>query len=194
MEKLLIGTVGVVLGAILTLFRDFWTDYRTRERKATYLAIRVTCILERFIDGCVSVALDEGEEDERGLLHTTASRPELNLEALDVDWQSLNLDLMYEILNFPSDIEESNKIVDSVAEHVAFPPYYEEIFEERQYQFSKLGLKAHDLATRLRAKYSIPKRKFENWNPIERIAETKKKIESLRHKREEKHKKKYKDA
>jgi len=184
MEKLLIGTVGVVLGAILTLFRDFWTDYRTRKRKAAYLAIRVTCVLERFIDGCVSVAQDNGEEDQQGCLHTTAPRPELNLEELDVDWQSLPLDLMYEILNFPSDIEEANKFIASVTEYVACPPDYEEAFEERHYQYSKLGLKAHDLATRLRAKYGMPKKKFENWDPIEHIEEIKEKIEKLRQKRE----------
>lgn len=185
MEKLLIGTVGVVLGALLTLLRDFWTDYRTRKRKAAYLAIRVTCVLERFIDGSVSVALDNGGADQQGCLHTTTLQPELNLEELDVDWQSLPLDLMYEILNFPSDIEEANKFIASVAEYVACAPYYEEVFEERHYQYSKLGLKAHDLATRLRAKYGMPQKKFENWDPIEHLVEIKEKIEKLKQQREE---------
>lgn len=186
-EKLLIGTAGVVLGATLTFLREFWRDNRDQKKKSEYLAIRAVCILERFIDGCVSVALDDGERNEQHCLRTTTSRPGLDFEELDVEWQALPFDLMYEILNFPSDLEQASGKIDSVAEYVAFPPDYEEVFEERQFQYSSLGLKANDLTVRLRAKYGMPKKVYEHWDPIARIEKVKRDIEATRLEREKKH-------
>ena len=70
MEELLIGFSGVILGAILTVAREFWNDHRTK-KKAQFLAIRVTTMLDRFVEGCVSVVSDDGEmygRDEQGCL------------------------------------------------------------------------------------------------------------------------------
>ncbi len=189
MEKILIGTIGVILGSILTLLRETWADHRNRKKKAEYLAIRVVCILDRFVDGCVSVTLDEGERDEQHCLRTSTSTPKLNFEKLDVDWQSLSSDLMYEILNFPSDLEDADGKIDSVAEYVAFPPDYEDAFEERQFQYSNLGLKAHKLSSNLREKYDLPVKSYKNWNPIECMEKSKEAITSIRIAREKDHEK-----
>jgi len=189
MEKLLIGLIGVVVGSTLTLLREFWSEQRTRKKRAAYLAVRATGILERFIDGCTSVVGDNGIEDERGCSRSQYSCPEIDFESLDVDWQSLPFDLMYEIINFPSYVEEANGLIDSVIEYVASPPDYSDFFEERQLQYAKLGLKANDLSTRLRIKYGMPKKEYENWDPIDALSKGQSKIESIKDKRAKEHEK-----
>lgn len=123
------------------------------------------------------------ERDVQGSLITTTSDPQLDFEALDVEWQALPFDLMYEILNFPSGLEQASGQIDAVYEYVATPPDYEEVFEERQLQFSSLGLKANDLTTRLRTKYSMPEKVYEHWDPIARIEKVKNEIEAIRSER-----------
>ena|SRR5438105_541963 len=73
------GLTGVVVGALLTLLRDVWSDRRTRKRHARYLAIRVVCILDKYIENCAEVVLDdglqEGQRDEQGCLQSQVRPP-----------------------------------------------------------------------------------------------------------------------
>ena len=197
MEKLLIGVSGVILGAILTVAREFWNDHRTKKKKAQFLAIRVTTMLDRFVEGCVSVVSDDGEmygRDEQGCLRVNSTTPVLNFDSLDVDWQSLPFDLMYEILNFPLGIEEANGMIGSVCEHVASPPDYEEGFEERHFQYSNIGLQAYELSKKIRERYGMPKNEFKYWNPIDFLEKNKKEIDEGRANREERAAKFYQSA
>ena len=190
MESAIIGLVGVALGALLTVARELWISHREKKKRAEYLAIRVTCILERYSSSCVEVAGDDGERygrDEQGCIRLESLPPEICFENLDVDWHSLPSSLMYRVLNFPSHIEEANGIISSVFEFVAFPPDYDEGVEERQFQYSKLGILAHELASDLRNKYGMPVKEYENWNPIDYMCETKSKIEHIRDERAKRH-------
>src|SRR5207249_1392682 len=73
------GLMGVVVGALLALLRDVWSDRRTRKRHARYLAIRVVCILDKYIENCAEVVLDnglqEGQRDEQGCLQSQVRPP-----------------------------------------------------------------------------------------------------------------------
>lgn len=178
--EIVTGFGGVILGALLTLAREFWSEHRSRNKRASYLAIRVVGILERFIEGCTAVVSDHCYEDERGCIRPTKSCPNIEFESLDVDWESLPFDLMYEIINFPSHVEAADGVIDSVVEYVAGPPDYKEFFEERAFQYSKLGILAHELSTTIRGKYGMPEKNYEDWNPIEPLKNTKEKIDSLR--------------
>jgi hypothetical protein len=71
---------------------------------------------------------------------------------------------MYQILNFPVDIGQANSIITSVYDHVAFPPDYEEGFEERKYQYSKLGLTAFEINNKLRILGNLPIKNFGEWD------------------------------
>lgn len=183
MEKLVIGVVGVIVGSLLGLLRDIWGERRSSKKRASYLAVRVVGILERFIDGCVLVVGDDGYEDEQGCSTPMQSCPNIEFDSLDVDWQSLPFDLMYQIINFPSHVEEADGLIDSVVEHVAGPPDYDEFFEERAFQFSKLGLLANTLSSELRKKYGMPQREYEFWDPIEFLTQKKAKIQDTRSQR-----------
>jgi hypothetical protein len=187
--EILIGFGGVILGSILTLVREFWSESRTKKQRASYLSVRVVGKLEKFIDGCTDVVSDDGYEDEQGCSRPAKSCPSIEFDSLEVDWQALPFDLMYEIINFPSSVADSDGYIDSVVEYVAYPPDYSEFFEEREFQYSKLGLIANDLSTRLRQKYNMPTKNYGDWDPIGHLIKSKEKIEEIRSRREIEHQK-----
>jgi len=190
MEKAFIAVIGVFLGALLTVVRELFNDHRLKKKKAEYAAVRVSFILEQFISGCVAVVGDDGDmygRDEQGCLQLQTTKPEVEFLSLEVEWQSLPFETMYQILNFPSLVNEANGKIESVFEHVAFPPDYDEGIEERQYQYAKLGLIAHEIAESLRSRYRMPQKEYENWSPIEYLQTEKKKIDDIREQREKRH-------
>ena len=83
MEKVLIGLLGVVLGAFLTLLKDLLNIHLTRKKRAEYLAIRVTYVLDRFFAGCGDVARDDGlmyGRDEQGCIQYQTSYPKIDYQ------------------------------------------------------------------------------------------------------------------
>ncbi len=188
MEKAIIGLAGVVLGAVLTTFKDLWISHIGRKKKAEYLAILVSCICDRFVDGCVLIVGDvgtfHGQTNEEGYHEIQVPYPDFNIHNLEVDWQSLPSELMYEILSFPNLIEESKHRIDGAFTYEAGPPDYAEGFEERQLQYAILGIKAGILADKLRKKYCLPLRKYDTWNPIEFMKKDQERILKRRDKRE----------
>ena len=184
----LYGLFGVVLGAVLTLASELLKDYKSRKKRAEYLAIRISCAFDRYVDQCVAVANDGGVEDQEGCTITQEPDPEIDIQSFDVDWQSLPATLMYQILSFPNLMEEAKQSISSVAFYVAGPPDYFEAIEERQYQYATLGVKAGDIAKELREKYNLPVRNYEFWDPIESMKKTIKEIIEQRNEREKKQK------
>jgi len=187
MEKVIIALVGVVVGAALTIGRELFAEWRKDQKDAQYLAIRIVCIFDRFIEGCVAVVGDDGlfhgQPDAEGYSRIQVEEPSLDIQLTDVNWKALPSELMYEILSFPNSLDDAKHIVSTTFDLAAFPPSYDEGFEERQYQFSKLGLNAVCLVEKLRSEYNLPARTFDHWNPIEYMKNEKMKIEELRNKR-----------
>ena len=70
-------------------------------------------------------------------------------------------------------------------EYAATPPDFGEFFEEREDQYSTLGLAASAITEELRVKYGIPRRDFGEWNPVERLKKAKQELEEYRRKRSE---------
>ena len=170
MDKAFIGLLGVVLGVLLGIFKDWILHKRQTKKEYEYLTIRVSCMLDRFVYGCVDVINDDGtsfgQYDQDGCAQVQVSPPTFNPYELDVEWKSLPHTLMYEILNLPNKIETANQAIDSAFDYAAFPPYYEEGFEERQLQYSQLGIHASKLATKLREYGNLPAMESpEHWNP-----------------------------
>jgi hypothetical protein len=189
MQLAIFGLIGVVVGAFLTailaLARELWIQSRKDAKERECLAIQVSCQLERYVAGCVGVVADDGlyqgQTNEHGEREEQATPPKFEPELLKVEWKSLEVGMMYEILDFPLRAEEAKSYIDSVAEH-AFPPDHWEWFEERQYQYAKLGLHAASLAARLRDSAGIPARPATTgpWDPLAFMAERLAKIEIKR--------------
>jgi hypothetical protein len=188
MDKAIIGLVGVALGVLLGILKDWIFQKAKRKKEYEYLAIRVACELDRFVYRCVDVAHDDGtsygQYDKDGCARIQVTPPEFNPNDLDVDWRSLPSNLMYEILNLPNKIEIANEAISSVFDHVAGPPYYEEGFEARQLHYSELGLLAMGLAERLRKYAKLPAFEApENWSPSEMLSDKKKQIIKIQEER-----------
>ena len=192
-EKIVIGLFGVFLGFILNFVKDIFTARQTRKKEAEYLAIRMICIFESFMDGCAAVVGDDGlyhgQPDEDGYHRVQVKTPELDVELKDVNWKSFSPQLMYEILYFPSLVKEANNFISSKFEYSASPPDFYEGFQERQYQYSNLGLRAAEITQKLRKQYNIPKNHISNWDMVEYMLNEKNKIDKLRLDRAKAHEK-----
>ena len=157
-EKYLFGLIGIVLGTVLSavssVIRELYAERRAKKKEAEYLAIRMVCIFDFFIEGCPSVISDDGlsrgQPDAEGYSSIQVKPPQLNVQLEDVNWKSFPPKLMYEILYFPNLIMDSESLINSTFEYAASPPDYYEGFEERQYQYSKLGIMASKLAGKIR--------------------------------------------
>ncbi|CEP34819.1 MULTISPECIES: hypothetical protein [unclassified Halomonas] len=188
MDKAIIGLVGVALGVLLGILKDWIFQKAKRKKEYEYLAIRVACELDRFVYRCVDVAQDDGtsygQYDKDGCARIQVTPPEFNPNDLDVDWRSLPSNLMYEILNLPNKIETANEAISSIFDHVEGPPYYEEGFEARQLHYSELGLFAMGLAKRLRKYAKLPAFEApENWSPNEMLNDKRKQIIKIQEER-----------
>ena len=186
MTEAAFGLAGVIIGAFLAWFQAAWSDRRVRERHARYLAIRAVCVLDRYLDSCADVAIDdglcEGQLNDEGCLEPQVSLPPPPAFSDDMDWKSIPHELMYRLLSLPSDAEVANRMIDGIAEHDT-PPDYARFFEERQYQYAKLGLRAFKLTNEIRKGYGIPSREWGEWNPVEHLGNVKTNIEQDRLKR-----------
>ena len=184
MESAIFGLVGVALGALLTVAREWWFQSRKTRKDAEYLSIQVSCELERYMAKCAEVVGDdglcEGQPDEDGFHSIQVQAPKFDPMPLNVEWKSLPVNLMYEILDFPYKAEIANQAIWATFEYEAGPPDYWEGFEERHLQYATLGLAASQLATKLRKHVALPARSVGDWNPVRYMEEKKSAIESKR--------------
>jgi hypothetical protein len=160
LESAIFGLIGVVVGALLTTAKDWWFEYRRRRKNLEYLSIRVVSIFDHFVAVCIEACRDDGlahgSRDEQGCKVPQVDTPKLELSAIDVDWKSLPSNLMYEILNFPTLVDNANSYISSIVEFVAGPPDYDEFFEGRVEEYSELGLRAMEISTTLRKLCNLP--------------------------------------
>lgn len=166
----LIGLFGVIIGAFVASANEYWKERRDRDRNASYLAIRVISLLDGFVESCTEVAVDDGlncgERDSHGYRVAQTETPDFFIRDIDVDWKSIDSEFLYRILNFPNLIDLADQKIASVIKYVSTPPDFEEVFEERQFQYSSLGLNASLLADDLRKAFGLPSRELDDWNPI----------------------------
>lgn len=154
------GLAGVGIGAYLTYLREQHNAKIKDERDGSYLAILVSSHLDRFANGCLDCALDDGTEYGRpaggdGRYQTTVATPQSNLLEINVEWRVLPKDLMYDILQIPDKRERINNQLASIAEHDV--PYDgSEYFWVRRRDYAELGLHTSALAKRLRKHAGLP--------------------------------------
>lgn len=187
MESAIFGLIGVALGAVLAVAREWWFQTRKNKKETEYLAILVSCELERYAAHCAEVVGDdglcEGRPDENGYASIQVKAPKFEPQTLNVEWKSLPAHLMYEILDFPYKAELASQSVSAVFEYVATPPDFWEGYEERQFQYACLGIAALKLAAKLHTYVGLPARDVGEWNPGEYMERHKADIESSRKER-----------
>lgn len=125
------------------------------QKELLYIATELIFILEMFVDECAKVASDNGEPDHHGEYFSSTKQPELMLSDISGDWRTLPPLVMYRIRELPVLQNEARREITVAAEH-AWAPFHTEWFQERQYQYTRLGLKALILSLRLRKLTRLP--------------------------------------
>ncbi|CAN7747879.1 hypothetical protein [Duganella sp. LjRoot269] len=154
------GLAGVWLGGHLTNSREAEREESERRHAACYLATLVLAHLDRFSEGCVDVAFDDGTSEgqpagDRGYHQTTTSAPVFDPLELEVQWNAISPELMYELLNLPHRTRELQRYL-NMDPGFEDPPDFVEYFWTRQCEFAQLGLDVIDLAVRLRSYAGLP--------------------------------------
>ncbi|WP_310631486.1 hypothetical protein [Paraburkholderia sp.] len=190
MESAIFGLIGVVVGALLTTLKEWWFHRGKTRKDREYLVIQVARQLEKFGSICDDVSRDDGtyhgNYNEHGVAEVQVSLPEFSPDKLDVEWKSLGAGLMNKVLfEFPTRIENANGRIDNWGEH-ATPPDYWEFFEERRYQYARLGIAAFYLSAELRSSAGLAARPSLNdgYDPLEYMRELVS-ITELRRKKQE---------
>ncbi len=151
-------TAGAAIAAVMLTHRFT----RKREKQASedklvreryFISTELIFLLEEFAEGCARVATDNGHENNKHVTAPSAPQPELSYSAVTGDWRVLPFRLMYKLRELPVLKTESDRTIDA-ADFI--PPEFDEFFEARQYEFTRLGLKAIILARRLRKLASFP--------------------------------------
>lgn len=169
MTEAIFGLIGVVIGSSISWLQTYWTRRRDEIKNAKYLAIRVVCILDKYVEDCADVINDdglfEGQRDSDGCLRPQVKSPGAPIFPADIDWRSIDHDLMYQLLSLPSEVEAADKMI-SFSSEIADPPDYNEWFDERKFYYSQFGLTAYKLSNELSEKYNIKKKTYNDWDPV----------------------------
>ena len=125
-------------------------------RERYFIATELVFLLERFSEGCVPVASDAGKPDEQqGGWYAETDFPSFDFTEVSGDWRSLPQRLIYQLRELFIQQEEAKRIIQSAFEFDD-PLEPTEGFFTRQYQATRLGLRALILATRLRKVCGMP--------------------------------------
>ena len=115
MSEAIIGLIGVVLGGVLTSFKDLVAHFFTRRGNGRYAAVRIIAVLDEYAQKCVSVVADDGTCEGRPAGRTDqgeeyydpqVASPEPPAFPNDIDWRSISFKLMHRILALPNRSEE----------------------------------------------------------------------------------------
>lgn len=172
MSAAIIGLLGVILGSVLTSFKDLVTHFFSRRGKGRYAAVRIIAALDEYAQKCVSVVADDGTCEGRPAGRTEqgeeyydpqVATPEPPIFANDIDWRSISFKLMYRILSLPNASRETDRYITSAAEH-SFPPDYDEVFNARQEGYAHLALETLDLVSELQKEFGLPEAPAKFWD------------------------------
>lgn len=177
MIEAIIGLVGVIVGSVITIAKDSWGTWRERRREGSYAAIRLICILEEYADKCIDVVYDDGtafgrpagrHENGEEYCVAQADAPEPLEFPEDIAWRSIPEALMHRVLALTNKARSTDRHISAAGEH-AFPPDYDEFFEQRQLGYAQLGLDALEITDELRKRFGISAQSRTNlntdWNP-----------------------------
>ncbi|MBN6728339.1 hypothetical protein [Burkholderia multivorans] len=182
------GISGVLLGNSFVAVKEWLTNRSKRQKETAYLAIIVVSHLDRFANGCLHVALDDGTEDGRPAGRNeeeytpTTTPPDFQPLDIDVEWKVLPRDLMYAILRLPDEKEKVQNTLAGIAEYDDDYPDHTEYFWARRSAYAELGLQASRLATRLRRHGGMPLEQPEpgEWSRDKELLDVLKEIDDKR--------------
>lgn len=147
--------VGVYLAHYFTRRREERAAAAKQVSERLFIATELVFLLEQFAEDCARVATDKGEPDQQGEYSPAVKPPELTVLNVSGDWRTLPSLIMYQVRELPVLQSEARRDI-AVASAHSWAPYHKEVFQERQYQYARLGLKAIILSRRLRKLVHLP--------------------------------------
>lgn len=172
MSAAIIGLLGVILGSILTSFKDLVAHFFKQRGNGRYAAVRIIAVLDEYVQKCVSVVTDDGTCEGRPAGRTEHGEEYYDPQVIspeppafpdDVDWRSISFKLMYRILSLPNTAQATDRYISASSEH-SFPPDYDEFFVARQQGYAHLGLEAVNLVRKLREEFGLPETPVKFWD------------------------------
>lgn len=155
-----VSSIGAALGGVglthhFTRRREERADAAKLESERLYISTELVFLLKKFAEECVQIATDRGYEDSQGITRAKVKKTVLSLSDVSGDWRVLPLTLMYRIRELTVLQDVADRAIADAEEHDD-PPDFSETFDERQYQYTKLGLKTIIQTRRLRAYSGLP--------------------------------------
>ena len=165
--------------AVVTIAIKYGIDlavHRLSTRKRlSYLCIRLSMKLDRFIIGCADVVSDDGlrwgQTDIDGQRREQVEDPAFDLESLDVEWRVMQPEDLDRVLHLPVKIDRLRAFLRAV-QYESTPPEHPEYFDARRNGYGNLGLEAYDLLVTLRKRAKLPAPVMPDWDPINKIETT----------------------
>lgn len=125
------------------------------QKELLYITTELVFLLEQFAEGCARIATDMGHTDAQGFTCTNKTTPDINLSVVSGDWRVLPPRLMYAIREIPILQKGADRLIQAIEDNDDAPEYFR-TFEERRYQYTRLGLRAIIQARRLRKNAGLP--------------------------------------
>ncbi|MCQ1855832.1 hypothetical protein [Neorhizobium galegae] len=156
--------IAVAFGTFLGAFKDVFIEGGKRKRLAWLTAVRLTVILDKYVDECSACVQDEGSYDPEGYRHTNGAEPTLEYPG-DLGWTSLKRELMYAAFRLKVEHDSVVKGLEFVGSEIAFPPDYEEYYSEKRVLFSNQGLATLELVRSWKDHYGVPTADRRDYDP-----------------------------
>lgn len=178
MSEAFFTILGVMIGTFIPWLKEWMREKKERTEQAKYLAAQIICVLDEYIEKCCDVVGDDGSvygspSTPDGRYEPQVALPDLLVYPEDIDWKSIEGDLMYEILSLPNNVRKTNRYI-NIASDNASPPDYDDLFEARWEGYANLGLKAIKLKETLKKQYKLPDESFDlnpEWNAKQYLTE-----------------------
>lgn len=162
------GTLlGVVVGGLMTIFKDWIFRRQDRKKHTAYLAIRVSAMLDRFVYAAGAIVSDSGTRTDDETFEPSTALATTAFEGLDVDWRAIAPDLSYRILGLQNDVERDMgfllrfSLADAMFEGEGFRFFF------RRKTYARHGLRAADLSLELRKACGLPEPAVEFWDVLD---------------------------
>lgn len=152
MTEAIFRLIGALVGSGISWFKSQWPTKKVTEKNARYLAISMVCILNKYMEYCANLfkddGLSEGQRSAEGCLSAEVKIPAVPSYPDEIDWKSIDPDLMFALLSFATEIEDENRMIDAT-EIISMAPDYQDWVDERKLHYCNFGLMAHKLSKEL---------------------------------------------
>ena len=163
MTQAIIGFAGVVVVSLMVILYQVVVERRDRGKKARYLAVRVVCILDDFIDECQAVMYNADynlslrfDEIQLGLVDFGVPMPTGLILPDDLDWTSIDARFSYDVFSLVNRVAIYARDVQSIHASIDDGGDIGSVFHARRERCQELQTLANDIVDRMRRRWELP--------------------------------------